>query len=99
MANDAREQLTTRLIDRLTRAIPGDSRATVRERYEPVFHKMTDAELALVRDRVSRQPDSHLYLVDEKVYNLLTKRSRSPLVGSYVALVFDSALATPERPQ
>jgi hypothetical protein len=56
---------------------------------------MTDTELAMVRDRVAAHTDSQLYIADEKVYRLLLKRGGSPLVGKYVALVFNSTPIPP----
>lgn len=95
MEQQVRDQLMNRLVDRMARAIPGESRAVVFERYAPVFSKMTDQELARVRERASTLNDSYLYLIDENIYKMLEKRGKSPLVGSFAARMFDAVAVAP----
>lgn len=85
-----REQMISRLIERLFRAIPGDSVDEITERYAPVFRKMDNEELSKVWEKTAGFSDAQLYILDERVSDHIQRRQNSPRVGSDVCLLFQT---------
>lgn len=92
MDEKIREHLISRLIERMYRAIPGETREGLAERYLPAFRMMTDAELGGVWERTSASSDAQLYIIDESVHRHLSKRVRAPRLGSDVHLLFQTTI-------
>ena len=92
MDGKIRAQVISRLIERMDRAIPGDTQDELVERYVPVFQKMTGHELGSVWERTAAYSDAQLYIIDEQVYQHLKKRGNSPRIGSDVNVLFHTVI-------
>jgi hypothetical protein len=92
METPVREHVILRLIERLDRAVPGDSREELAGRYIPALRAMTDTELGSVWERAAASTDAQLYLIDEIVYMHLNRKRKSPSIGSDVHLLFQTAV-------
>lgn len=96
MDDKMRKHLTMRLVERLDRAVAGDSRDTIIERYVPVLRSMSDSELGGVWECASSFTDAQLYMLDEIIYLHIQKRHKSPRIGSDVHLIFQSTFRSPK---
>lgn len=90
MNHNVREQVISRLIERLFRAIPGESMESLTDQYAPVFRKMDNEELGKVWEKTAGFSDAQLYILDERVSDHIQRRQNSPRVGSDVCLLFQT---------